>query len=71
MAWVLTDDIHYKNIANEIRNNLSDEYAGTTYTPAEMQNGVSEVSEYQNALGYSAGFQDGISSLPAAEGVSF
>ena len=79
MALVLTDDNHYKNIANEIRNNLPDEYSDSTYTPAEMPDGIAEVSDYQNTLGYSAGFQDGyddgyyvgISTIPAAEGVEF
>lgn len=57
MAIVTTDDKHYKDIANKIR-----DFAGTskTYTPEEMANGVGEVYDATYAYAHESGYQEGI-----------
>ena len=47
MAIVKTDDKHYKNIANAIR----EKFGGGTYTPADMESGVRVACDYQREQG--------------------
>lgn len=60
MAMVLTDDKHYKNIANEIRSRL---LTDKTYKPEQMPNGINDVLMRGftdgNAEGYERGKNEG------------
>lgn len=59
MGLVLTDDRHYKAIADKIRECLPEEYAEATYTPAEMPSGIDDVANTQFNTGYDNGVWDG------------
>lgn len=57
MSWVVTDDNHYKAIADTIRNkgdNLS-----ITMKPSEMPNNIETVCEHQYDKGYDVGLDEG------------
>lgn len=47
---VITDNQHYTNIANAIRNKLNTQ---TTYTPAQMANAISQISTSGGSGGFS------------------
>nr|DAT84954.1 MAG TPA: GITR ligand protein [Caudoviricetes sp.] len=47
---VITDNQHYTNIANAIRNKLNTQ---TTYTPAQMANAISQISTSGGSSGFS------------------
>ena len=56
MAKVVTDDSHYKAIADTIRENAPIEQS---MTPAEMPDHIVAACEYNHGEGYSSGFEDG------------
>lgn len=59
MAIVTTDDIHYYNIANKIREKTGERIS---YRPADMQYGVEEVYDAAHCKGYDEGYDAGIQS---------
>ena len=64
MAKVITDDKHYKDIADTIRSNLGDK---TTYTPDKMAIGVKNSYMKGLADGRDEGVEDGIKQGKQAE----
>ena len=69
MALVVTDDSHYKAIANTLRERLDDEEF--TCTPEEMAGGVSTACEVSFVSGWEGGKEEGFSegySVGRAEG---
>ena len=68
MALVITDDKHYKAIADAIRSNLGDK---TTYTPDKMAIGVTNSYMKGIADGYEDGLEEGIAQGKQAEHDTF
>ncbi len=65
MALVVTDDKHYKNIANMIRENSDNNVLSVK--PEQMASAIQEVADYKESLGLEQGRQEGYQEGKQAE----